>query len=273
MRPSLTFALLACCACGAAPPPVEETVADVYLEPSDYLLRWAGEWNSDVARPDGDSEGLKESIAGLRGAERHAMSLRYVAALIYEIDADELDASSRELRLAQREVRTALRRLRRVRGELATTRDFLELVAAWRGGLPRAVNLAERFTDRHADSTALHGLAWMILGEVYFEGGRYEDAARSYRYLLGDLEHPLYAFASWRTAATLQEQDREDEAGALLTQVVRLACPANTAEPTAEVAAAAASEVGIALIGGRYAVCDGDEREQNLDEELPPGYR
>lgn len=248
-------------------------MAEVYVDPSEYLLRWAGEWHPAVARPEGDSSGLEESIRGLRGSERHAMTLRYVAALIYEIEADELEASARDLRLAQRDVRNALRRLRRVRGELATTRDFLELVAAWRGGLPRAVSLAERFTDRHSDATALHGLAWMILGEIYFEGERWTDAARSYRYLLGDLEHPLYAFASWRTAAILQEQGRDEEAGEMLAQIVRLACPANTPEPTLEVAAASASEAGIARVEQRYVVCEGDELERNVDEELPPGYR
>ncbi|MFT5354778.1 MAG: tetratricopeptide (TPR) repeat protein [Polyangiales bacterium] len=271
MRLALTFALVLCVACGAAPEIAPATIVEVELEPSDYLLRWAGQWHAEVARPVEDSATLEESIRGLRGSERHTRTLRYITALLYEIE--ELNEGSREVRLARREVRRALRRLRRVRGELATTRDFLELVAAWRGALPRAVNLAERFTDRHSDSAELHGLAWMILGEIYFEGERWSDAARSFRYLLGDLEHPLYAFASWRTAAVLREQGRAEEADEMLPQIVRLACASDTPEPTQEVAAAVAAEARIARVSGRFAACEGDEREGNMDEELPPGYR
>ena len=275
VRHALACALLFAVGCGASTPtPATSSGGVRAVGPKNYLLHWAAEWQPLLAPPGATSEELRAQVRELRGRERQEATLRYANALIRDMAQAEAEEDTRGMRRARREFRRVLRRLARVRGDLAAVRDFIDLLASWRLGEERAQRLAERFTGRHEEPRELHGLAWMILGELQLEAEDLNDAATSFRYLMGDLEHPLYPFALWRTAEIHGARGEESEQRELQEQLVRMGCDPDVREETAMVAAAVAREAGIPRVEGRYAVCvDGGADARDAENELPPGYR
>lgn len=249
-------------------------VQRVEVVPHEYLMEWAGNWHEPLDPPSDDPADLKSAIRGTRGTERQEATLRYLLSLLYQMEDARAEEDRLTIRRTTREFRSTVRKLRRARGTLAATRDFVDLLFAWRGEESRALRLAERFANQHEDESTLHSLAWMIRGEILFSKRRYSNAAEAYRYLLGQLDHPLYPFALWRTAAVHGERGEDTERDEILRQIVQLGCPDDAAESTAIIAAAAASEVGIGRRGERFETCRaGAAPRSDIDNELPPGYR
>lgn len=262
--------------CATVPPPQVARVEHVDFEPGVFLLDYIGENVEIFARPQLTSDELEDELDHARRRERDELTVRFVMALLYEADDLEYEDELRDARRARRNAKRALRDLRRARGEMAATRDFVAVLLAWRGQEEDASELAAEFVEEHDDSTELLEFGWLVLGETSADVGDWDEAARGHRYILGQLEHPLYPFALMRTAHMHYERGRDDEAEDVLQQVVRLGCPEEVEPAVREVAEAAASELRVGMIDGRFEVCTGEEQVTEagaLDDERPPGYR
>lgn len=232
--------------CGGSGGPRLETAprASGELEPAAFLLEYGAERTSTLRAPERDIETLEETVRATRGAERIA-ALRdlAVAHLLAAEEAEEREAT-RHRRTALRHAESAARWTREdwVKTEMA----FVEVWSAWRAGRPNASGVAERFVRRHAASGGdLVYLAWIIKGEAAFEREDWEDAADAYRFVLGSLEHPLYAYALYRTAKAQEHQGRAEDAQQALREVVMLGCSAEAAPETRRVAAQAQSDLAM----------------------------
>ena len=127
--------------------------------------------------------------------------------------------------------------------------------------------------DRVVDMMgSLGGLACMILGEIHFAQGHWRDAAASYRFLLGDLDHALYPFTLWRTAAVHGAQDEQEQRTEILEQLVQLGCATDAPEHLRAITDAAAFESGARTVAGRYETCRDGAPQTDIENELPPGY-
>lgn len=258
--------------CGGAPT-VQGRVPTAELDPVAILLAHAENNTDFFAEPEQTIDQLKAERRNVRGAERRALLLRIAVAHLYAAAAAELDDESRDARRHRRDAQ------RRAQDAAQGSRDdaiqaksaFVELWNAWRGHRSNAARLAERFTTRHRESGPLLFLAWIIRGEIELEEGHWREAERSYRYVLGQLEHPLYAFALLRTAHTLQERERGDEARDMITQVVEIGCHGELTPELELTVEAAANELQVRLVDGRPLDCS-EAGQGGGEDEVPPGF-
>lgn len=125
--------------------------------------------------------------------------------------------------------------------QLAAELAFIDLWSAWRAGRRNAAGIAERFTRRHNTSGELLVLAWIIRGEIALERERWNEAATSYRFVLGQLGHPLYAFALYRTGESLRGAGRDADAQSAFEEARQLGCGSDVAPETDQAARAAAA--------------------------------
>lgn len=220
---------------------------------------------SDARSPDE----LKDALRGTRGVERRTLQLQRAVALSDAMQG----AEARDARRMRRDIDRIFRPLRRVRADAEAARiAFVELWVAWRTGRSNAPRLAERYTTRHREAGGdLVYVAWLIKGEIDAEADEWDDARRSYRFLLGSLAHPLYGFALLRTGHAQREAGEADEARRTLEEVVALSCQELT-DAAQQVVRVAAAEIDARLIEGRATDCAGQEVERGVDE-LPPGFR
>ena len=212
------------------------------LELPEYLLEMAGTSSGWLARPSSGSEALQKQARGLRGDERRRAFAQLAVAHLWEAE-NELDErrAKRHRRDANEAVQNATNRSRD--DSLIQAMAFVSLVVAWRNDSRNSDAAAERFVDRHRTAGDLHLLGWIVRGEIAFGARRWNQAATAYRYLLGEMEHPLYAFALYRTAHCYRGQGRTEDARQALREVAGLGGPGARPE-VARVAEAARRELG-----------------------------
>jgi tetratricopeptide (TPR) repeat protein len=158
--------------------------------------------------------------------------------------------------------------------EILAASAFIELWLAYRAGDRNATARAERFTTRFSQSGELALLAWVMRGELAFAAEAWDEALNAYRYVLGQLEHPLYAYALYRTAETEQRAGRQEEAQHTFDEVIRLGCDERANEATQQMALRAARERGIGIRSSQSGV----NRPENCSEtrgadEATSGWR
>jgi tetratricopeptide (TPR) repeat protein len=266
-----SIALLWLAACGASS--TSPTISARPIEPADALLGIGAETISLLARPDRTADQLEADRRTARGQERRDLDRVLAVAHLYEAEeADGRDARAHR-RAADRAATAAARGTRDA--YLAAEMDFIGLWTAWRGGSRTAARRVERFLDRNASSGGdLLMFAWMIKGEIAFEAERWRDAATAYRYVLGSLGHPLYAYALYRTAQVWQREGRGDEAREAFGEVVSLGCPDDASETTTGIALAASRALGeptSTTEEGRVRPSRCARVATASAEELPPG--
>lgn len=231
--------------CGGGGQRLETTpaAASGQLEPAAFLLEFGAERTSTLRPPERDIEALEETVRATRGTERIA-ALRdlAIAHLLAAEGADEREAT-RHRRSALRRAESAARWAREdwIKTEMA----FVEVWSAWRAGRPNAPGIAERFIRRHARGGDLVYLAWIIRGEAELEREHWTEAADAYRFVLGSVEHPLYAYALYRTAKAQEGEGRAEDAQQALREVVMLGCSAEAAPETRRVAARAQADLSM----------------------------
>ena len=181
-----------------------------------------------LALPAGDEATLAAAARAARGDERRTRFRDLALARMWLADAETDErAARRQRRGALEAVREAAKRNND--DELTLDLAFVELWVGWRGALPTAARAAERFTERTAQGTGdLRFIGWIVRGEIAIAGSRWADAAQAYRWLLAELDHPLYALGLYRTAHIYREEGRNDDA----RQAMREAAAAGDA-PTA----------------------------------------
>lgn len=172
-------------------------------------------------------------------------NLAYAHLWAAEVEQDER-AARRHHRDAARVADRAGRRSRD--SQLAAEVAFVGLWSAWRRGTANAAARAERFTTRHREAGELLNLAWMIRGELAMAAGDFEGAKAGYRFLMGYLDHPLYAFCLFRTAEAQRALGQMDDAHQAFVEVAQLGCPPDVVDETLRISIYAAHEAGVGAV-------------------------
>ena len=270
MRAPLVFALvLVACGGGSTGPTGPSAIR---FDPTTYFAEVAALRTDLVVAPVRSLEVLEEARGTARGDERRELLIELARAHLVAAGTSSTREERRHRDAAERFARAAAQGSRDA--EVKARAAFVELWLAFRANHRSAMGRATRFARQHAQSGELALLAWVVRGELAFAAEAWDEARTSYRYVLGDLDHPLYAYALWRTARSHAGAGDTDGARSTTTEVVRLACQP-TSEPTRRVAFAAARELGIDLREDadgvvRPEIC---EAPAEADEEDHTGWR
>lgn len=240
-----TTRLVVCCAllaigCGAAQSTGGASYRPEPLE-AHVFLRGYGQANVSTFDEVRDSETVLPLMREARGAERKALQRELALAYLSEAEAETDERAQRRLwRKTQQAAERAAVRVRDawVRAELA----FVQLWSSWRVGARNALRKSERFTSRHLAGGDLLLMAWAIRGELALAAEAWEEARTSFRYLLGHIEHPLYAYALYRDGEALRGLDRRDEAIANFEQVRDMGCDPDAPRAVLRIAALASRQ-------------------------------
>ena len=217
------------------------------LDPAEFLEALGASASAVFRPPAQSSDEIDTARREARGAERRALMRDLAVALYHEAAAEESARRARRIRQRADRMVQAARRGNRDQA-LAAELDMIDLWQAWRGErLPRAERLSERFTRRHEAAGVLTGIAWMIRGEVAQAQDQYDAAQNHYRFALGQIGTPLYAFALYRTAHAHRALGEADEAVQALSEVEQMGCEEGADDSIVHLAAAAASEQGSGL--------------------------
>lgn len=266
--------------CGGATATSRPTSASYTPDPIDppaFLLAYAQAHDTPLVAPEGDLEALNAARRDASNAAERRAALADLA--VYHALAAEQTEDPDEVRVELRKAdRLAAAAVRHSHDEdLEARMDFVRLWASWRAGRADAATKAEAYTSRHTDPTDAVLLAWLVRGEIAFDADQWEEARAAYRYLLGQLGHPLYAYALFRSAIAYRNAGELDEAAQAFTEVRTLGCAADAAPETVRVASVAAVELGerVELDASgtpRSAACASvdDPSGQTGPEEPPP---
>lgn len=123
--------------------------------------------------------------------------------------------------------------------------DFLEIWAGWENEARNVATRAERFTNRHETSGVLLVLTWMIRGELALAANDWQGARDAFRFVLGQLGHPLYAYALYRTAFAWHSAGDDEQARQALEEAAALGCDADVPEPTRRMALLSAAQLDV----------------------------
>lgn len=240
----LVACLAALTACGAATSG-SRTVRAGSVDAAAYLLEIGAESTVVLRRPERSIDELEAARREARGPDRRTATRDLIVAHVFAADEAERREARRLRRRAEQLADAAVRGSRdsTFLAEIA----FAKLWLSWRAGASNAEQRATRFTERFRSAGDLLTLAWMIRGEIALDDERYDDAITAFRFALGQLEHPLYAYALWRTARAYRLLRRSEEATQALTEVEQLACARSPSPFVVRVATAAASERGSGL--------------------------
>ncbi len=265
-----TLAAVALLGCGATTGTNASTGPSVTIEPASFLMEVGAESTFVLHRPERSVEELEAARASASGSERRQIIRELVVASLFEIEGTEGRRVRRMRRNLERLTDNAVRGSRD--STLIAEMDFVKLWLAWRGSSGNAAARAERFTDRHTQAGELLLFAWMIRGEIAFSGEHFEDAVAAYRFALGQLEHPLYAYALFRTAHAYARLGRTEDAAQALLEVEQLGCARGASPFRVRLAAAAASERNSGVERDddgvmRPSSCSADSEEEGSEEE------
>ena len=231
------------CGCGGASASVGRPVAG-RVDPPRLLFDYAAERVSTLRAPSEAPDELAASIRHARGTARLELQTKLAVANLWaaESEPDER-AARRQRRTAERAAAEVARRSRDP--WVVTAMDLVSVMAEWRDGAAGAPRSAERFTTRHFDGGELLIVGWLVRGEIALAAERYEDAATAFRFLLGQLDHPLYVFALWRTARCYQGLGRTADARQALHDADDMGHRRGTSPQAQRVAATARAELGL----------------------------
>lgn len=261
-------------ACGAASPPPAKIKSEPLL-PGPYLYAFAAETTALMKPAD---EGAAELEAQLKvagtGAEKRELMRKLALRAMADAEAATEDKVAKKLRGdSDRWARKAVKAEKDA--YLLSDMEFLLLWNAWRGQRSGVAAQAERFSTNHADIAELATLAWAIRGEASLEDKNWDAAAQAYRFMFGSLDHPLYAFALYRTAASMSGAGRDEDAKQALTEAVSMGCAEGVAQRVLDVSLAAASELGLTGKRGkdqrlRPSTCKAGKAAGPMEDEAPP---
>ena len=230
--------LLVLGACGS-PPPARRPVRAEPVEFPGVILEVLAATDPSWARPDQEIGTLENDARQMRGEERDWANRQLALACLW---ASENAPSPRVAQAHRRCARKAARAAGR--GALAprpaAMMGIVELWVLWRGGDRSTARIADRYAQRFGTERELLGAAWLLRGEVQFERENWEEAARAYRFVVAELDHPLYVVALYRTAQCWKRMDRESDAQEALREV---ATHTDDNAPVTKIARAARAEL------------------------------
>jgi tetratricopeptide (TPR) repeat protein len=267
MNRGTCFVAMLSFACGASQAGTQNA-PNGSLEPAAFLLEIGGA--SSLARPERSIEDLEAARRDARGTDRRQLSRDLVFAHIYAAEGAE-GRQARRLRRRAEQLADATSQGSRDQ-QLLAEMAFAKVWMSWRAGSRNAAQRAERFTTRFAESGELVSLVWMIRGELAFAADEFDDAVTAFRFALGELDHPLYGYALWRTGHSYRRLGRTEEADQALHEVEQLGCREGAPALIVRLATTAASELGSGVRNDsdgvtRPAVCPAPGSETSGDEE------
>ncbi|MCA9582590.1 MAG: hypothetical protein KC416_12405 [Myxococcales bacterium] len=234
--------IMALGACGASKPAPKAPKPEA-MPPSEFLLLYAGTWTHSFENP-GDPEEVLARLQGTSGDERKKVLRDLAVAHLHAAEGtDDKKAQRKHRRESDRYARLASRG--RVEDYRRAEMRFVQLWNAWRAGEKKAEKLAETITEEHRDALDVYNLSWAIRGEIALDQGHHKEAASHYRYLLTLIEHPLFTFALYRTAAIQEDEGRKEDAEQALREAVNMGCKEDASKPALEASLAAAAKLGL----------------------------
>ncbi|MCC7539735.1 MAG: hypothetical protein IT379_26165 [Deltaproteobacteria bacterium] len=215
------------------------------VDPARVLLDVLAERVPSLRAPSEPSDELARAARAARGPARVDANRRLALAHLSEAESADERAARRHRKAAARVAQDVARRTRDA--WVAAEMDFVSLLAAWRGGNAREVERrGEAFVERRGrDASELALFAWMVRGEAALGAQRWDQAATAYRVVLGQLDHPLYAFGLWRTAACYRGLGRASDARQALIEADAIGDRRGVHRAARQVADAARAELGL----------------------------
>ena len=232
--------------CGGSELHADEAPRASSVDPAAFLEEIGAEASPVLRHPEPSVDELDQARRDARGTERRERMRDLAVGLMFEAQASEGREARRARQRAEQTLDAAARGNRDA--QLAAELDFVKLWMDWRGGSRATAARAERYTTRHRRvGGTLLTIAWMIRGEAALADEAYDDAIESFRFALGQLGSPLYAFALLRTAAAQRGAGRVEQATQALSEVEQLGCDGGASALVLRVATAAAGERGSGL--------------------------
>ncbi len=240
---SLTFLLVM--GCGATSTPTRTTAAPSDFDPLAFLMEIANSQTELLRAPDESVETLMERRTSVSGAERRQVLRDLARAHLALARTAEGREARRHREAFARFSDSAVNGSRddHLNAEMAFLEVWLDFETEGRNAASRA----ERFTTRHDQSGDLLVLVWMIRGELALRAEDWEGARAGFRFVLGQLGHPLYAYALYRTAFAWHSAGDDEQARQALEEAAALGCDGSASEPTTRMALLAAHQLGIGL--------------------------
>lgn len=229
--------------CARQPPPASAANVSSDVDVPMLLLEVAAERTPALARPEESVDALKDAVKAARGSDRMDALRKLARAQTWAAEEATDEADAKKLRKA------AVRTVRDARGRtrsqaiLAELR-FLDLWSAWRAERSGADELAAHYVEEQEEAGELEVYAWAIKGELALAREDFPQAAEAFRYLLVQIEHPLYAYALWRTSACYRGMGRDDDATQALTEATQIGERTGAHAAAKEIAAVARAELG-----------------------------
>lgn len=269
--PPLAIALLVGCGAtsGAG---AREPASSASFEPLAFLFDVASARIEVLRPPERSIEDLMAARGGSRGAERRGVLRDLARAHVIAARNSEGREARRHRDDAERFGDSAAEGTRD--DTLEAEMDFLELWVLYESGGRNAAARAERFTNRHESAGEMLLVAWMIRGELALTAEAWGDARDAFRFALGRLGHPLYAYALYRTAFAWHHEGDDAEARQALEEVAALGCTGDDA-PTLRMALLSADQLEVGTRRGasgtsRPASCP---EGSGSEEERGAGWR
>ena len=240
---SLTFLLVM--GCGATSTPTRTTAAPSDFDPLAFLMEIANSQTELLRAPDESVETLMERRTSVSGAERRQVLRDLARAHLALARTAEGREARRHREAFARFSDSAVNGSRddHPNAEMAFLEVWLDFETEGRNAASRA----ERFTTRHDQSGDLLVLVWMIRGELALRAEDWEGARAGFRFVLGQLGHPLYAYALYRTAFAWHSAGDDEQARQALEEAAALGCDGSASEPTRRMALLAAHQLGLGL--------------------------
>lgn len=232
--------------CGGAETPAVTRAPDV--DPPHFILEVGSARVQALSRPDGEPDALRRAVRDApAGQERRDAMQNAAVGLMYAADAATEERERRRLRRDSSNFAGRAKSGSRDEFQIALM-EFVEVWNAWRAAARNAGRLAERYTTRRNDAGELYTLMWAIRGEIALELHEWQAGADAFRYYLGLLEHPLYAYGLWRTARCYRGLDRDADAVQALGEARDLGCAPDVDPAVLKVATVAGREVGTSAV-------------------------
>jgi hypothetical protein len=231
--------------CGSAGPAPTRTPE---VDPPHFILEVGSARVAALSRPEGDADALRTAVRQAPAGDERRQAMQNAAiGLMYAADSATDARAQRRLRRDSTNFAGRAKSGSRDDFQVALM-EFVEVWNAWRAAARNAGRLAERYTTQRREAGELYTLMWAIRGEIALELHEWQAGADAFRYYLGQLDHPLYAYGLWRTARCYRGLERDADAVQALTEARDLGCAHDVDPAVLKVAAVAGREVGTSAV-------------------------
>lgn len=235
--------LVALAGCATQRAPVSSANVSSDIDVPMLLLEVGAERIPSLRKPEEPVDALEDAVRAGRGPERMDALRKLARARLWAAEEAGDEAEAKRIRkAAARTVRDARGRTKN-QAVLAELR-FVDLWNAWRAEKNGAEEVAAHYVETQQEAGELEVFAWLLRGEMALAREDFPQAAEAFRWLVVQIDHPLYAYALWRTAACYRGMGREDDAKQALKEATEIGERRGAHAAAQKVAAVARAELG-----------------------------